>query len=394
MKYILFLNRLLENLPPLLNGINVLASLGEECVVITETCRDSTAAELTKKNVTVYRQYSQDEYENRSVAHRKSGKFRRILRRVKKCFFEERFRSYAWKTFKKISDKEDILWVGSSETALELGTALLSHNYILHVHELCEYPPNWYKNHFAHQSYPVYYPCMTKYANRAKAIIVPDESRAAIARYYWGLSRTPFVIPNKYFGVKYSRNAPLTNAEYQKIIEAVDRPIIISQGILGKLRNIENVARAIRDYLLPVQLLILGRDRQNSLARLREICPDLIHFDFIVPPHHLEITGHATIGILQYNFTSLNQVFCAPNKIWEYTGMGVIPLSAELPPMRYLIGKYNAGRCCDFDSVADIAEAIRDILVRQEEYRRGAKALFDSCDMRGEYEKVLNFVQR
>jgi len=88
----------------------------------------------------------------------------------------------------------------------------------------------------------------------------------------------------------------------------------------------------------------------------------------------------------------LNHVFCAPNKIWEYSGFGVPSLAADLPSLRYWLDRYQAGVCCNFDSEDDVAEAIGHILQNRESYKTGATALYDSCDLRTLYQNVLRAI--
>ena len=61
----------------------------------------------------------------------------------------------------------------------------------------------------------------------------------------------------------------------------------------------------------------MGRDL-GPLKKYMEILSDLIYIPQIPSPQHLFVTSIAYIGILVYDPISLNQIFCAPNKIFEY----------------------------------------------------------------------------
>ena len=362
-RIILILKDQLELLPPVLSCAQVLSSFGLQLELIVTSCNKSTVDEFREKGITIHCLYSQH--------------YKKTSRLWVKAIRWLEFRRLAWKTYGRIATKDDLLWVGSADTALALGKRLLSHKYVLHIHEL-------------YDTLPRYRDGLKAYAKSAAAIVVPDMSRAAIFRVWWGLSKTPFVVPNKPFTHPRRQKIEISDVNIKKQIDEIGNvPIVLYQGHIVGGRSLDVVAKAIHNHSLPIRLVLMGKDHGRFVEHLKTLCPNLVPLGFITPPHHLEVTSHAAIGIIQYNFSCLNHVFCAPNKIWEYSGFGVPTLAADLPSLRYYLDRYKAGVCCDFDSEDDVAKAIKQIVHERESYLAGATALYESYDLSESYQSIF-----
>jgi glycosyltransferase involved in cell wall biosynthesis len=363
MRLIFVLKSKIEDLPPLVTALFALSELGIKLILITDYCFPETEQLLKNNGVDVYI------IQSSKIIHGKNI--------VEKFYSWLAFRWKAWKTIQAIHRQSDILWIGSASTALALGTKLFFYKYILHIHELYDTLPR-YKNG------------LKKYAQCSLGIVVPDMSRAAIFRVWWKLNKTPFIIPNKPFFHPKTRKLDISDNNIKKQIDAIgDIPIILYQGHIENGRTLDVLAKAIHNNKLPVKLVLMGIDYAHFVEHLRKLCPDLIYIGFVFPPRHLEITSHATIGIIQYNFSCLNHVFCAPNKIWEYAGFGIPALVADLPALHYYYDRYNAGICCNFDSEINISHAIQEILKQKSNYFQGAINLFESINIKQLYKDFL-----
>jgi len=203
------------------------------------------------------------------------------------------------------------------------------------------------------------------------------------------------VVPNKPFHHPRKPKIEIFDANVEKqIAEIGNEPIILYQGHIEAGRNLDVVAKAIHNLSFPIRLVLMGRDHGNFVGHLKTLCPNLVSIGFVTPPHHLEVTSYATIGIIQYDFSCLNHIFCAPNKIWEYSGFGIPTLAADLPSLRYYLDRFHGGICCNFDSEDDVTEAIGQIIQNREFYMSGAMALYDSWDLIELYQIILEKMER
>jgi glycosyltransferase involved in cell wall biosynthesis len=65
------------------------------------------------------------------------------------------------------------------------------------------------------------------------------------------------------------------------------------------------------------------------------------------------------IGIVSYPFTGLNNIFCSPNKVYEYAQSGLILLSTGQKTLQNMIDKYNIGLyILESDKTIDITNKI------------------------------------
>ena len=63
-----------------------------------------------------------------------------------------------------------------------------------------------------------------------------------------------------------------------------------------------------------------------------------------VPQHELQQwSAGATLGVIPYENTSLNHLYCTPNKLWEYPSAGVPVLCSDLIEMTAVLEKYEFG---------------------------------------------------
>ena len=126
----------------------------------------------------------------------------------------------------------------------------------------------------------------------------------------------------------------------------------------------------------------------NAYEELKKIYDKVIELSSLPAPLHLEVTSHAKIGLVFYDDFSLNQAFCAPNKIYEYSGFGIPMLANKIPGLENTVGKFNAGKCIDFES-EQLMEAIKEIDGNYERYSVNALALYDAVDNEGKIRQII-----
>jgi glycosyltransferase involved in cell wall biosynthesis len=290
----------------------------------------------------------------------------RAIRRLKRDLF---FR-YHIPSFIKRSNF-DLVWIASAETAVLLRKPIKEVNYILNIYELYDVRKEILIK-------------ITSIAQNAKKVIVPEFNRAYMLRFWLGLNETPIIIPNKPVII------PQPSSEVPEQIKAfVDKKIILYQGYINRDRNLDAMCEAVStmsDYVM----VLMGVSNDNYLSELKSKYPEIIHIGFIPPPFHLNVTSHAYIGIVTYEFTDLNGVYCAPNKIWEYAGYGLPMLANKIPGLIYTIGNAGAGCCIDMNNPETIRETIKQIEVNYTVYSEAGHRMFDSIDVKG---NILSIVK-
>lgn len=357
MKKILFiLDRNLSTLPPMLAIIDSLIDTCDITFIVRD--REEVIENLYESKNIKFVAYNKSMPSN-ARAFRAINRIRRIL------FFKNTIPSIIKQ------GGYDLVWIASAEAAVFLGKPIKCVKYIFNIYELYDVVPELLKK-------------IKPIAQNASQVIVPEFNRAYMLRFWLGLEKTPTVIPNK------PVNVPIPPSEIPiQLKPVIDKKIILYQGHITRDRNLDALCEALSN--MPHYVLVLmGSSYDSYLSELKNKYSNILQIDFLHPPSHLIITSYAHIGIVTYDFTDLNQVYCAPNKIWEYSCYGVPMLANNIPGLIYTVGNEGAGCCVDMSDVKKIKEAILDIDYNYDTYSKASKKMFNSIDVKAE---ILSLVQ-
>jgi len=357
----------LETIPPVMNVAMALASHGRSCEVMCSTALPTTISDLSLQGVAV-RCIEQDTFTRR--------------RSLSRGLSWVSFRSAAWRVLRDVSPAT-LLWIAGADTALALGRRLFRRTYILQVHEL--YDRLWR-----------YRLLMGPVMRHAGVVVVPELGRAGIVRYWYSLSSLPVVLPNRPLGNGRPRKATVSDAFARRSLENVasDARIVLYQGYLRRTRGLTATASAITELGRPWRLVVLGNDDDGSLSDIQRVCPEVIHIRQLTAPLHLDVTSHAHIGIVSYSPDSLNHVFCAPNKLWEYACFGLPSICEDLPPLRAVMSVYGAGICTNLADKDAVLEALLQIAEKYAQFSAGAISFYNSVDPMTAIRDVIERVER
>ena len=120
---------------------------------------------------------------------------------------------------------------------------------------------------------------------------------------------------------------------------------------------------------------------------------------FVAPPGHLQITSHAHIGVLSYvpasntGYSVLNTLYCAPNKIYEFSQFGIPMIGNDNPGLRYLFNTENIGEIFEEWTEDSICAAIKRIEKNYRSYSENAKQFFNKTNVREQIEKLLSAIE-
>lgn len=284
------------------------------------------------------------------------------------------FHRYAWARIKKI--KFDLLWISTGDTALCLGYNIKKYKYILNILEL-------------YDSAPLYKKLLKRMAQNAHKVIVPEYNRACILRVWWNLKETPLVIPNKPQFLITEKDLEIENIIQEINSKKKDRKIILYQGLITPHRKLDiltEVSFKLKDKFF---LVLMGPDF-DYVDKLRKLNEDLLYIKSIPAPIHLNITEIADIGVVVYDFVDLNNIYCAPNKIWEYSKFGKPMLGSDIPGLKYTIETAGAGVCVDSQNKENIEETLNQLFNNYCEYSTNSQNFYKSADLEKTYRLILH----
>lgn len=275
---------------------------------------------------------------------------------------------------------QTLLWIGTAESAIPLLGLLDKYHYNLTMLELLDDKKNELKRKL-----------FSILAKKAVALVACEETRAYLMRYWFELDKLPYIMPNKPYELGTQKYSAPSCEKTQKAIELIKgKQFIIFQGIYQKLEYMKAVAGALAAMNSDYYFVLMGFDlnKTNAYEELKKIYDKVIEVPSLPAPLHLEVTSHANMGLVFYDDSTLNQTFCAPNKIYEYSGFGIPMLANKIPGLENTVGRFNAGCCVDFNTEA-LIRAIRDIDTNYQEYSKNANALYSSVDNRRVIEEII-----
>lgn len=339
----------LENLPPSMSQVLTLCQIGCKVKVVTMHASEYIREFFKDQNI-----------EFSTLKERKKIKGN-TFNKLQNLF---EYRNLVKKSV--TSDQYDLLWVGSADTARYCKDLFINRApMVLNIYELYDKNPEVIR-------------AIKPIAQGAECVVVPEYNRAHILKVWLGLNKTPIIIPNKPCFPKVE-----IFPDAQKIVDdlrCINKKIVLYQGWIGKGRDITKVAEALNklknkdEYAL---VLLGSATAGDPIGEIKSIFNTTIHIPFLKPPQHLFVTELAHIGIATYDDSSLNNVFCAPNKIYEYAEKNVPILARDIPGLSNTVGKYKAGVCVNMDSVDEIAIAIQELDANYDEYRQSLEGFLN-----------------
>lgn len=350
MEIIVVNKEIFQNRPPVISTLLSLSDLGFKITLITVDINEYWKNELESRNI----QYI-------VIPDKKTrnclGKIVEYLNFKKKVFgiLQERGNDV----------NETILWIVGGNTVFCLGKQLNRYRFILQLQELYENIGS-YKNTFK------------KVINHAEAVFVNEYNRAILYQCWYNMKKRPYVIPNKPYFIDTNSTFDLSLYVDADSLERIkNSKVILFQGQIVSYRDLSPYIRAAKE-IGGYQIVLLGNE-YGMMDKYRQIDDSLIYIKRIPAPQYLGITALAHICLITYDSRSLNNAYCAPNKIFEYGAYGKPMVGNDIPGLK-VIEKFNAGLLVDEENVESIKDALKRIESDYGAYSIGAKCLYENVD--------------
>lgn len=352
MKVLYIVKSELHYYPPCVTQIRLLKEAGIDVEVLFGSSNESALAILSNENIP---------YKNlKEVRGVLPGKLDKI---------------YNWYKFRRILIKElrgrdlsdTLLWFGNAETVLPMKGLLRRYKYAVTFLELLD-------------EYPIRVKMLKQIARKAHFNVMCEETRAYLLRAKWQLPELPYIMPNKPFDSP-SVFDEVTNQQAKRLLDQLkNKKIIILQGLIKEFTILRNFAEAMNDLSDDYVLLLMGPETPEIVNPLLEISNKIVYSKYIPAPNHLQVTQRAYIGIVYYNgFVSLNNAFCAPNKIYEYSAFGLPMLANNIPGLKNTVGCSGSAICCDLTK-SNIIKAVLTIENNYQQMKNAAYDFYNSTD--------------
>lgn len=364
--------------PPCVSEVLILKDLGFDVRVLTTYCNEKTQEVLKKKEIPLTLMRS-----DRNQTEREAGKNNKTFTRVfQKAGNSVRYNILLRQFFHKYADTSTVVWLGTEKSLM------------------C-YPSFWKKHHPLIQNALEFYEDKRYQRTMRNTIGIADVTtacehhRAALMQKYWGLKEKPFVLPNKPYLHPRKRNlSGSTRANQERIEKLKGRKVLLYQGILTADRDLSILAEALAVYRKrsgnALLFVIIGSGDESIAARAKKIYSDTLYLGFIPAPLHLEITSHARFCVAYYRDNSLNNRYCAPNKIYEAAGFGIPILANNIPGLTDTVGKSKAGICVNFRDKEAVADALLLMDRKYDQFSKAAASFYEATDNTRTIQQIID----
>ena len=213
----------------------------------------------------------------------------------------------------------------------------------------------------------------------ADYMIEANRERMRIIRYVDKIKNIDFVSNTK-------RRENITLPEKENVI--------VYQGFLGGKRDLSRIIQAMKHLNSKARFEIIGwgPDKEKYLALCRDL--DLTEsVEFRDKMDYSELaneTKKAKIGIMIYEMRGLNNLYCAPNKLFEYADLNIKILSSPQLWVKKVLKEYDLGLPIEEnDTPRIIAEKIDRLLNSFDYNEKNVERLFRDYSFEDDQRKIV-----
>jgi glycosyltransferase involved in cell wall biosynthesis len=200
----------------------------------------------------------------------------------------------------------------------------------------------------------------------ADAVITQNQHRAGVYVNERWCRRTPVIVHNYK-----PRRPPPTSARLREALGlSAEQRIVLYEGILVDGRWLPELAEASRSLPGDVVIVLMGKDTARWTERHRERLLPLIEQGRVIlappQPHDqlLDFVADADVGVIIYDDSTRNNVFCEPGKLGDYVLSGVPVVAPKFPTLEPVVLEFGIGECFVDGTPEAIGRAIMAVLSR------------------------------
>jgi glycosyltransferase involved in cell wall biosynthesis len=161
------------------------------------------------------------------------------------------------------------------------------------------------------------------------------------------------------------------------------RKIVLYEGVIVDGRWLEYVAQSVLHLPENVVLVMMGQEKLKWRQTHAEEIKDALATGRLIlappVPHDelLDYVADADVGVIIYDDSVRNNVFCEPGKLSDYISVGVPVVAPNFPTIGPVVQQRGLGLCFDGHSPEAIAATIKAVLGKPKS--RWAAALRRAC---------------
>ena len=221
-------------------------------------------------------------------------------------------------------------------------------------------------------------------------IVCASDERAQLMVDHYNLKNTPTVIRNiSQLNVNIEENSQNSICKLDDFFSKSGITVVYA-GVVTKSRKIDELVRAVSKLSSTCKLLIIGKgDFLDELKVLASKNNNLVTaFTGAIPYNELGyLLSKCDIGFVYYPSNTLNNIYCASNKVYEYASVGLPMISNENPTIKKILDIEKIGI-----SSNDLVSGIKKITENISVYRKNCEVFTNKNPWKNEGEKLLSSI--
>ncbi|MCY2987484.1 MAG: glycosyltransferase [Planctomycetota bacterium] len=246
----------------------------------------------------------------------------------------------------------------------------------------------------------LFYWCEQFTVSKADLVIAANPERAEVMRSHYALEERPTAVRN----IPPAPTSRSTDAEVVARFPGLrkDAPSDVHLVYMGDVC----MARGLR--LLVESLEFLPSNYKLVCVGGGPDLPDFRRIEASDPEHRIRVTGvvphdqvfdlvrQADIGVVSYSMSGINNILCAPNKVFEYAQAGLPMVATCQPTIRAIFDKWKIGALVGCDGVVtpqEIAKAVQEVGSHRDHYASSLVPFLEANTWQREAEVLLSAVR-
>lgn len=184
---------------------------------------------------------------------------------------------------------------------------------------------------------------------------------------------------------------------HEKFHLSADSKVLLMQGGLTAGRHLDVLVAAMRYVTNPaVILVVMGEGALlrslEGIVRTHRLSERVFFHDAVPQSMLIATSAGADAGIVPYQATCLNNLYCSPNKLYEFIAAGIPVLASDLPELRRIVAGGDIGVVADLRSEKAMAQAIDDFFADADRFalwRKNAAAIRSRISWEVESERLV-----
>ena len=241
----------------------------------------------------------------------------------------------------------------------------------------------------------VYYRLERISASNFDLVIAANPERAVLMQEHYNLKTEPLSVLNISKPTTGSVSKGDLLERFPALRKRVGERIVVYMGDIALARGLGTLIAAFDRLSENIRLVVVGDGPDRISLQQKYLEKDIYRIQFLgaVPQLWIQdILSLCDLGVLIYSMQGLNNYYCSPNKIFEYTQADIPVVATAQPPLVSMIKAFEIGAIAGREGVAaeadDFVSAIIEVLDRYEFYQLHISAFVDEHKMTTEQQKL------